>query len=203
MQGIGYHWEMWALASGGWKPLEVLRAATLHGAEAIGYAQDLGSLETGKLADLVVLSKDPLEDIHNTNSIRYVMKNGELFEGDTLDRIWPDRRPLAAALVVGAGTFAIIRGQSPEELARLAPRTWYPWQSPAFSGIGVFWYCSSRCQNPAKDGEKNVRTSPDPVGIAQVGADRGRPSVCDPHVPAGTRGDRAHRCLVAMQGTQT
>jgi Tol biopolymer transport system component len=94
MQGIGYHWEMWALASGGWKPLEVLRAATLHGAEAIGYAQDLGSLETGKLADLIVLAKDPLADIHNTSSIRYVMKNGELFDGDTLDRTWPDRRPL-------------------------------------------------------------------------------------------------------------
>jgi Tol biopolymer transport system component len=94
MQGIGYHWEMWALASGGWQPLEVLRAATLHGAEAIGYAQDLGSLEPGKLADLVVLKDDPLQDIHNTNSIRYVMKNGELFEGDTLDRIWPDKKPL-------------------------------------------------------------------------------------------------------------
>ncbi len=70
------------------------RAATLHGAEAIGYAQDLGSIETGKLADLVVLSKDPLEDIHNTNSVRYMMKNGELFEGETLDRTWPDRKPL-------------------------------------------------------------------------------------------------------------
>jgi Tol biopolymer transport system component len=94
MQGIGYHWEMWALSSGGWKPMEVLRAATLHGAEAIGYAQDLGSLETGKLADLVVLAKNPLEDIHNTTSIRYVMKNGELYEGETLDRIWPERKPL-------------------------------------------------------------------------------------------------------------
>jgi Tol biopolymer transport system component/imidazolonepropionase-like amidohydrolase len=94
MQGIGYHWEMWALASGGLEPMEVLRAATTHGAEAIGYAQDLGSLEPGKLADLVVLSKDPLEDIHNTAAIRYVMKNGELFEGDTLDRVWPDRKPL-------------------------------------------------------------------------------------------------------------
>ncbi len=94
MQGIGYHWELWALASGGWKPIEVLRAATLHGAEAIGYAQDLGSIETGKLADLVVLSKDPLADIHNTNAIRYVMKNGELFEGDTLDQTWPERKPL-------------------------------------------------------------------------------------------------------------
>jgi hypothetical protein len=94
MQGIGYHWEMWALAKGGMTPLEVLRSATAHGAEAIGYAQDLGSLEPGKLADLVVLSKDPLEDIHNTNSVRYVMKNGELFDGNSLDRVWPDPRPL-------------------------------------------------------------------------------------------------------------
>ncbi len=94
MQGIGYHWEMWALAQGGLAPLEVLRAATLHGAEAIGYAQDLGSLEPGKLADLLVLNKDPLADVHDTSSIRYVMKNGELFEGDTLDRIWPDAKPL-------------------------------------------------------------------------------------------------------------
>jgi hypothetical protein len=96
MQGIGYHWELWSLASGGWTPLEALRAATIHGAEAIGYAQDLGSIEAGKLADLIVLSKDPLKDIHNTTAIRYVMKNGELFEGDTLDRIWPERKPLPA-----------------------------------------------------------------------------------------------------------
>jgi Tol biopolymer transport system component len=94
MQGIGYHWEMWALASGGLTPLEVLRAATLHGAEAIGYSQDLGSIESGKLADFVVLSKDPLKDIHNTTAIRYVMKNGELFEGDTLDQIWPEPKKL-------------------------------------------------------------------------------------------------------------
>jgi imidazolonepropionase-like amidohydrolase len=69
--------------------LEALRAATLNGAEAIGLAQDLGSIESGKLADLVILSKDPLQDIHNTTSIRYVMKNGELFDGDTLNQIWP------------------------------------------------------------------------------------------------------------------
>jgi len=43
-------------------------------------------------ADLVVLRKDPLADIHNTNTVRYVMKNGELFDGDTLDRLLPTRK---------------------------------------------------------------------------------------------------------------
>jgi hypothetical protein len=94
LQGIQCHWEMWALQSGGLSNLEVLRAATLHGAEDIGYAQDLGSLEVGKLADLLVLTKDPLQDIRNTTSIRYVMKNGELFEADTLNQIWPQQKAL-------------------------------------------------------------------------------------------------------------
>ena len=87
---------MWALQSGGLTNIEVLRAATLHGAEDIGYAQDLGSIEAGKLADLLVLNKDPLQDIRNTTIIRYVMKNGELFEGDTLNQIWPKQKPLPA-----------------------------------------------------------------------------------------------------------
>ncbi len=94
LQGIQCHWEMWALQSGGLTNLEVLRAATLHGAEAVGYAQDLGSIEAGKLADLIVLAKDPLQDIRNTNTIRYVMKDGELFEGDTLNQVWPQQKPL-------------------------------------------------------------------------------------------------------------
>ncbi len=92
MQGISAHWDMWAMRSGGMTNYEVLRAATLHGAEALGYDQDLGSIEVGKLADLIVLLKNPLEDIRNTNTIRYVMKNGELFEGDTLNQIWPQQK---------------------------------------------------------------------------------------------------------------
>lgn len=94
IQGIGAHYEMWMLASGGMTPLEVLRCATLNGAEAIGYDKDLGSLVPGKLADLVIYDKNPLVDIKNTNTIRFVMKGGELYQGDTLDRILPTPKPL-------------------------------------------------------------------------------------------------------------
>jgi imidazolonepropionase-like amidohydrolase/Tol biopolymer transport system component len=93
LQGLSFHWQLWSLQAGGMSSLEALRAATLNGAEAIGLAQDLGTIEPGKLADLVVLNKDPLEDIQNTTSIRYVMKNGELFEGDTLNEVWPVQKP--------------------------------------------------------------------------------------------------------------
>ncbi|HWZ31391.1 MAG TPA: amidohydrolase family protein [Bryobacteraceae bacterium] len=95
LQGIQCHWEMWALKTGGMTNHEVLRSATIYGAQAIGYAQDLGSLEPGKLADLLVLNKDPLENIRNTNTIRYVMKNGDMWEGDTLNQVWPVEKKLA------------------------------------------------------------------------------------------------------------
>ncbi len=94
LQGLGAHWELWSIASGGMSPHEALKVATLFGAEAIGLQQDIGSLEVGKLADLIVLDKNPLVDIRHTVSIRYVMKNGFLFEGDTLDQIWPVPRKL-------------------------------------------------------------------------------------------------------------
>jgi imidazolonepropionase-like amidohydrolase/Tol biopolymer transport system component len=94
LQGIGAHWETWALASGGLTEHETLRAVTLHGAEAIGLDADVGSIEPGKLADILVLDGNPLEKIENTNSLRYVMKNGELFEAATLDQIWPVKKSL-------------------------------------------------------------------------------------------------------------
>jgi hypothetical protein len=94
LQGLGYHWEMWMLASGGMTPMEVLRCATLNGSKIIGRPAELGTIEPGKLADLVIFDKSPLDDIHNTNTIHWVMKNGELFEGDTLDQVWPEQKKL-------------------------------------------------------------------------------------------------------------
>jgi hypothetical protein len=94
MQGIGYHWELWMLASGGMTPLEVLKCATVNGSKIVGRPQELGSIEPGKLADLVIFDKSPLEDIHNTSTIHWVMKNGELFEGDTLNQVWPEHKKL-------------------------------------------------------------------------------------------------------------
>ncbi len=93
-QGLGYQWEMWMLSSGGMTPMEVLRCATVNGAKIIGRPQDLGSIEAGKLADLVILDRNPLEDIHNTDTIHWVMKNGELFEGDTMNQVWPEEKKL-------------------------------------------------------------------------------------------------------------
>jgi Tol biopolymer transport system component len=94
LQGLGYHWELWAMASGGLSNHDALRAATVYGAEAIGLSQDLGTIEAGKLADLLVFDADPLQDLRNSVRIRYVMKNGRLYEGETLNEIWPRQRPL-------------------------------------------------------------------------------------------------------------
>jgi imidazolonepropionase-like amidohydrolase len=80
---------MWLLSRGGMQNHDVLRAATIFGAEAIGGESQLGSIAPGKLADLQILDRNPLTDIRNTGSIRYVMKNGRLYDASTLDQIAP------------------------------------------------------------------------------------------------------------------
>jgi Tol biopolymer transport system component len=103
LQGLGAQWEVWNLASGGMPKYDVLRVATIFGAEAIGHEKDLGSLEAGKLADLQVLDKNPLDDIRNTNTIRFVMKNGRMYDGNTLAEVWPRQKQLARLWWWGEG----------------------------------------------------------------------------------------------------
>jgi len=83
--GIGVHWEMWLHSMGGMKNHDVLRAATLWSAEAIGHSKDVGSIEAGKLADIVILDANPLVDIKNTLKVKWVMKNGRLYQAFTLE----------------------------------------------------------------------------------------------------------------------
>ncbi|HSF46237.1 MAG TPA: amidohydrolase family protein [Chitinophagaceae bacterium] len=94
LQGLGYHWELWSMASGGMSNMDALKVATIKGAEAIGLDKDLGTLEPGKLADIVILDKNPAENIRNSNTVKYVIMNGRVYEGDTLNEIYPGQKKL-------------------------------------------------------------------------------------------------------------
>jgi imidazolonepropionase-like amidohydrolase/Tol biopolymer transport system component len=85
--GLAAHWEMWSFARGGWSPIEALRAGTIMPATSLGYAKDIGSLEVGKLADLVVLDADPTADIRNTEKVSRVMLGGRLYDAATLNEV--------------------------------------------------------------------------------------------------------------------
>jgi imidazolonepropionase-like amidohydrolase/Tol biopolymer transport system component len=87
LQGLGVHWELWMLQQGGMSNMEALRAATIDGARYVGMDADIGSIEKGKLADLVVLDRNPLENIRNSESVTLVVLNGRLYDAKTLNEI--------------------------------------------------------------------------------------------------------------------
>lgn len=93
--GLASHWEVW-IAESAMGPMGALELASVEGAYFLGTSDDVGTLTVGKLADLMVLNSNPLDDIRNTTDIMYVMKGGVLYEGMTLDEVWPTERPYGA-----------------------------------------------------------------------------------------------------------
>jgi imidazolonepropionase-like amidohydrolase len=90
--GISAQWEVW-MAAAGLGNLGAIRMVTMGGAYFLGAQEDVGSIKAGKLADLQILDANPLEDIRNTGKIRWVVKGGVVYEGETLDEVWPRQRP--------------------------------------------------------------------------------------------------------------
>jgi len=93
LQGLGAHWELWMLQQGGMSALDAIKCATINGAKYLGLDGEIGSLEKGKLADLIILDRNPLENIRNSDSIDMVMLNGRLYDAKSLDEIGNHPRP--------------------------------------------------------------------------------------------------------------
>lgn len=93
IQGIGAHWEIWMMQQGGMTNLQALKTATINPAITLGLDDYIGSLEAGKLADLLVMDQNPLDNIRNTESIKYTMINGRLFDAETMNEVGNYNRP--------------------------------------------------------------------------------------------------------------
>jgi len=139
LPGLAAHWEIWMLVQGGMTPHEALRSATLHGAQYLGMDKDLGSIEPGKLADLVVLERNPLEDIRHTHSVLMTMLNGRLYDAATMAQIAPTPTDppelFFRALQSGRGIIPPAAGVCAGCTAPGAPCTLTPWhEEPEISG---------------------------------------------------------------------
>lgn len=108
-QGLGAQWELWGLQMGGLTNMQALRQATITAAQKVGFDRDVGSIEVGKMADFLVLDANPLDDIRNTATLRYTVKNGFVYDSESMTRVWPDRATVPRAF-----------WQSPEDYKRFA-----------------------------------------------------------------------------------
>jgi imidazolonepropionase-like amidohydrolase len=111
--GIAPHWELWSFVRGGMSPLQALQTGTIIPARSLGMAKDIGSLEAGKLADLIVLDANPLENIRNSEKVAQVMLGGRLYDAATLNQLAP--------------------------VAAKRPAYWWSGQAGDESGAGLGW----------------------------------------------------------------
>jgi imidazolonepropionase-like amidohydrolase len=109
-QGLGAQWELWGLQMGGLTNMEALREATIVPARKIGMERDIGSLEPGRFADFLVFSANPLDDIRNTARLHYTVKNGFVYDAESMTQVWPARKELSRFF-----------WQTPEDQQRFAP----------------------------------------------------------------------------------
>ncbi|MGB7452426.1 MAG: amidohydrolase family protein, partial [Lysobacterales bacterium] len=96
-EGLAAHWEIWSMVQGGFSPWEALRGATIDGAGSLGMDHEIGSIEEGKLADIMIVDGNPLEDIYRSEYVSHTLVNGRLYEAATMNQVAPDkiaRQPL-------------------------------------------------------------------------------------------------------------
>jgi imidazolonepropionase-like amidohydrolase len=87
VSGLDVHKQVWGMVEDGLSPIQALQVSTVNGIRALGLEADLGTIEPGKIADLAILSKNPLEDIRNTMTTKYVIKDGFVYDADTLEKV--------------------------------------------------------------------------------------------------------------------
>ena len=93
-EGLAAHWEMWSFVRGGMSTMQALSTATINPATYLALDKDLGSIEVGKLADLVILDANPLDDIRNSEKISYVVLNGRMYKSSSLEEVTTGDRKL-------------------------------------------------------------------------------------------------------------
>jgi hypothetical protein len=119
-EGLGAHWEIWSMVQGGFSPWEALRGATIDGAASLGMDHEIGSIEAGKLADIMIVDGNPLDDIYRSEYVSHTLINGRLYEAATMNQVAPDktaRKPLFFELEGGDAWSSSAR-QSQEQKAK-------------------------------------------------------------------------------------
>ena len=104
-EGLAAHWELWIMQQGGFTPWEALRGGTIDGAKHLGMSKDIGSIETGKLADLVVIDGDVLSDIRKSEFVEYTVLNGRVYESATMNEVGSKKKRKPFFFEQGNATF--------------------------------------------------------------------------------------------------